>query len=48
MIDPVELAAIAAWCEAHGTLLISDEIYHGIILRRFNVVRLGVQPRNRS
>lgn len=30
MIDPVELAAIAAWCEAHGTLLISDEIYHGI------------------
>ncbi|MFC6009933.1 pyridoxal phosphate-dependent aminotransferase [Nocardia lasii] len=30
MIDPVELAALARWCEAHGTLLISDEIYHGI------------------
>ena len=25
-----ELAALARWCEAHGTLLISDEIYHGI------------------
>lgn len=25
-----ELAAVAAWCEANGTLLISDEIYHGI------------------
>ncbi len=30
IIDPDELAAIAAWCDAHGTLLISDEIYHGI------------------
>ncbi len=30
MIDPDELAAIARWCDAHGTLLISDEIYHGI------------------
>ncbi|MEV4129173.1 pyridoxal phosphate-dependent aminotransferase [Nocardia sp. NPDC049707] len=30
MIDPDELAALARWCEAHGTLLISDEIYHGI------------------
>ncbi len=30
MIDPAELAAVARWCEAHGTLLISDEIYHGI------------------
>jgi aspartate/methionine/tyrosine aminotransferase len=34
IIDPVELAAIAAWCEAHGTLLISDEIYHGIAYGR--------------
>jgi len=25
-----ELAALARWCTAHGTLLISDEIYHGI------------------
>ncbi|PWV78038.1 pyridoxal phosphate-dependent aminotransferase [Nocardia neocaledoniensis] len=30
MIDPAELAALARWCEANGTLLISDEIYHGI------------------
>ncbi len=30
MIDPDEFAAIARWCDAHGTLLISDEIYHGI------------------
>ena len=30
VIDPAELAALARWCEAHGTLLISDEIYHGI------------------
>ncbi|MEU1993146.1 pyridoxal phosphate-dependent aminotransferase [Nocardia gamkensis] len=30
MIAPVELAALARWCEEHGTLLISDEIYHGI------------------
>ena len=30
MIDPAELAAVARWCEEHGTLLISDEIYHGI------------------
>lgn len=31
MIDPEELAALARWCDAHGTLLISDEIYHGIV-----------------
>ncbi|MCA0436886.1 MAG: aminotransferase class I/II-fold pyridoxal phosphate-dependent enzyme [Actinobacteria bacterium] len=30
IIEPAELAAIATWCEAHGTLLISDEIYHGV------------------
>lgn len=30
VIDPDELAAIARWCEEHGTLLISDEIYHGL------------------
>ncbi|MFI2285261.1 pyridoxal phosphate-dependent aminotransferase [Nocardia beijingensis] len=30
MIAPAELAALARWCEEHGTLLISDEIYHGI------------------
>ncbi|MEU2031617.1 pyridoxal phosphate-dependent aminotransferase [Nocardia amamiensis] len=30
MIAPAELAALARWCAEHGTLLISDEIYHGI------------------
>jgi len=25
-----ELRAVVAWCDAHGTRLISDEIYHGI------------------
>lgn len=30
MIPPTEMAAVARWCEDHGTLLISDEIYHGI------------------
>ncbi|RMI28303.1 pyridoxal phosphate-dependent aminotransferase [Nocardia stercoris] len=31
MIAPAELADLARWCDAHGTLLISDEIYHGIV-----------------
>jgi aspartate/methionine/tyrosine aminotransferase len=30
MIGPGELAELSAWCEAHGTRFISDEIYHGI------------------
>jgi aspartate/methionine/tyrosine aminotransferase len=30
MIPAEELVALAAWCEAHGVRLISDEIYHGI------------------
>ncbi|MFF0281559.1 pyridoxal phosphate-dependent aminotransferase [Rhodococcus aetherivorans] len=30
MIEPAELAALARWCDDHGALLISDEIYHGI------------------
>ena len=30
MLDPDELAAIAAWCDARGVRLISDEIYHGL------------------
>jgi aspartate/methionine/tyrosine aminotransferase len=30
MLYPEELAAIAAWCDAHGVRLISDEIYHGL------------------
>ena len=30
MVDAAELAALVAWCDAHGTRLVSDEIYHGI------------------
>ena len=30
MLHPEELAAIAAWCDASGVRLISDEIYHGL------------------
>jgi len=30
MLMPDELAAIAAWCDARGVRLISDEIYHGL------------------
>ena len=30
VIDPDELGRIAHWCAERGTLLISDEIYHGI------------------
>ncbi|MFV0460047.1 MAG: pyridoxal phosphate-dependent aminotransferase [Actinomycetales bacterium] len=34
IIDPDELARVAAWCESAGCLLISDEIYHGISFGR--------------
>jgi aspartate/methionine/tyrosine aminotransferase len=34
VIDAGELAAIARWCEAHGCLLVSDEIYHGLTYGR--------------
>lgn len=30
IIDPEELRRLARWCEEHGTLLVSDEIYHGL------------------
>jgi aspartate/methionine/tyrosine aminotransferase len=30
MVDADHLAALAAWCRAHGVRLVSDEIYHGI------------------
>jgi len=30
MLPPAELAALTAWCDLHGTRLVSDEIYHGI------------------
>jgi len=34
IIDADELAALARWCESNGTLLISDEIYHGVTYGR--------------
>lgn len=30
IIDADVLADLARWCEEHGTLLVSDEIYHGL------------------
>ncbi|MFI9811098.1 pyridoxal phosphate-dependent aminotransferase [Saccharothrix variisporea] len=30
VLSPTELRDLALWCTAHGTRLISDEIYHGI------------------
>ena len=30
VLDPAELAALAAYCERNGVQLVSDEIYHGI------------------
>lgn len=30
VLPPEELCAITEWCEARGTRLISDEIYHGV------------------
>ncbi|GAA5168627.1 aminotransferase class I/II-fold pyridoxal phosphate-dependent enzyme [Ornithinimicrobium tianjinense] len=34
VIDSHVLAELAEWCEAHGTLLVSDEIYHGLSYER--------------
>jgi aspartate/methionine/tyrosine aminotransferase len=31
VIPPDELSAIAAWCDASGVRLISDEVYHGLV-----------------
>lgn len=31
VIEPAELAAIAAWCDQNGARLISDEVYHGLV-----------------
>ena len=44
VIDPDELGRIARWCADHGTLLISDEIYHGISYGRDLFQRLAEQP----
>ncbi|BBY33186.1 aspartate aminotransferase [Mycolicibacter minnesotensis] len=31
VLEPAELAAIAAWCDDAGVRLISDEVYHGLV-----------------
>jgi aspartate/methionine/tyrosine aminotransferase len=31
VIPPVDLAAIATWCESSSVQLVSDEIYHGLV-----------------
>jgi aspartate/methionine/tyrosine aminotransferase len=33
LTDPQTLADVVAWCTEHGTRLISDEIYHGLVYR---------------
>ena len=50
VLDPAELAALAAHCERTGIQLISDEIYHGISYpgAPATVVRLGDLARRRS
>nr|WP_321985659.1 aminotransferase class I/II-fold pyridoxal phosphate-dependent enzyme [uncultured Lichenicoccus sp.] len=30
MIDALDLAALARWCDTHGVRMVSDEIYHGL------------------
>ncbi|WP_022872149.1 pyridoxal phosphate-dependent aminotransferase [Nesterenkonia alba] len=42
MVDAGQLNALAAWCSAHGVLLISDEIYHGITYTHPGVSALEV------
>ena len=33
LTDPRSLAAVVEWCAHHGTRLVSDEIYHGLVYR---------------
>jgi aspartate/methionine/tyrosine aminotransferase len=33
LTDPETLADVVAWCAEHGTRLVSDEIYHGLVYR---------------
>jgi len=42
MVDRSQLAALASWCTAHETQLISDEIYHGITYEQPGVSALEV------
>ena len=42
VLEPAELATLARWCAEHGTRLVSDEIYHGIV----HTVPAGSGPGN--
>ncbi len=42
MLNRQELQKVAAWCETHGSRLISDEIYHGICFGPPAVTALGM------
>ena len=44
MLAPDELAAIAAWCEARGVRLVSDEIYHGLQYSRPIATAAALSP----
>jgi len=44
MLTPGELAGIAAWCDARGVRLISDEIYHGLHYGRPIATAAAVSP----
>lgn len=33
LTDPQTLVDLVTWCSAHGTRLVSDEIYHGLVYR---------------
>lgn len=44
MLAPDELAAIAAWCDARGVRLVSDEIYHGLHYSRPIATAAALSP----
>ena len=45
MIDEAGLAALSAWCDARGAILISDEIYHGISYGRSPITAAAISDR---
>jgi len=45
MVGHAEMKALAAWCDAKGVRLISDEIYHGIVYEGDTVSAVEVSDR---
>ena len=45
VVDASTLRALSDWCDGHGAVLISDEIYHGIHYGRAPVSAVGVSER---